>query len=62
MRAGLRLFEEHRELGSVDAVLAAAALDTGAKALVSADRAFGVVPGLVHVDPTSPEMRTLLAD
>ncbi len=61
VRAGLRLFEEHRELGSFDAVLAAAALDVGAQALVSADRAFGVVPGLPHVDPTSPEMRTLLA-
>ncbi len=50
---GLRLFEESRALGAFDAVLAAAALATGATALVSADRAFATVKGLAHVDPAS---------
>lgn len=48
---GLRLFVAHPELGSFDAVLAAVALRRGADALVSADRAFSVVPGLRHVNP-----------
>ena len=48
---GLRLFVAHPELGSFDAVLAAVALRRGADALVSADRAFSVVPGLRHLDP-----------
>ena len=48
---GLRLFVAHPELGSFDAVLAAVALRRGADALVSADRAFSLVPGLRHLDP-----------
>ena len=48
---GLRLFVVHPELGSFDAVLAAVALRRGADALVSADRAFSVVPDLRHVHP-----------
>ena len=48
---GLRLFVAHPELGSFDAVLATVALRRGADALVSADRAFAVVPGLRHIDP-----------
>ena len=48
---GLRLFVAHPELGSFDAVLAAVALRRGADALVSADRAFSVVPDLRHLHP-----------
>jgi predicted nucleic acid-binding protein len=54
LRAGLGLFERVPELGSFDAVLAAAALDVGADALVSADRAFASVRGLRHIDPATP--------
>lgn len=60
LRAGLRLFELHSELGSFDAVLASAAIGADAEALVSADRAFSVVEGLVHVDPTTPAIADLL--
>jgi len=42
-----------RALGAFDGVLAAVALGRGAEALVSADRAFGAVPKLRHVDPFS---------
>ncbi len=50
LRAGLRLFEQTPALGSLDAVLAAAASRAGAGALVSADRAFGSVRGLPFLD------------
>ncbi|MFL5796768.1 MAG: type II toxin-antitoxin system VapC family toxin [Actinomycetota bacterium] len=60
LRQGLRLFEEHPQLGSFDAVLAAATLGVGAEALVSADRAFAVVSGLTHVDPATPAIESLL--
>ena len=58
--AGLRLFERHDELGAFDAVLAAAALERGADALVSADRAFGLVRRLPFVELGSPELERLL--
>lgn len=48
---GLSLFEDIDELGAFDAVLAAAALEAGASALVSADRAFAGVAGLTHTSP-----------
>jgi uncharacterized protein len=60
LREGLRLFERHPELGSFDAVLAAAAIAMGAEALVSADQAFSVVEGLLHVDPGQPAIGSLL--
>lgn len=60
VREGLRLFERHPELGSFDAVLAATALTAGAEALVSADRAFSSVRGLVHLVPGSRELTALL--
>ncbi len=60
VREGLRLFELHPRLGCFDAVLAAAAVAAEAEALVSADGAFGSVPGLVHIDPGSPELWSLL--
>lgn len=49
--AGLTLFERDDALGAFDAVLCAVALETGADAVVSADRAFAAVPGLHHVTP-----------
>lgn len=52
---GLQLFEATVELGALDAVLAATARRRG-WALGSADRGFGRVEGLVHVDPTSPTL------
>ena len=57
---GLRLFERHPALGAFDAVLAAAALEAGAEALVSADRAFGSVRGLPWVDPAGAGLDRLL--
>lgn len=52
--AGLALFEDVDEIGCFDAVLAATALRSGASALVSADQAFGRVPGLSWLDPADP--------
>ena len=57
---GLGMFEAHADLGAFNAVLAAVAISRGAEALVSADRAFSAVPGLVHVHPASPELDQLL--
>jgi len=58
--AGLRLFENHPEIGCFDAVLAAGTLAAEAEALVSADRAFAAVPDLVHIEPGTPEMEAIL--
>jgi uncharacterized protein len=60
LRRGLSLFERHEHLGAFDAVLAAAALDTGANALVSADSAFASVGGLPHVVPDETGVERLL--
>ena len=51
LREGLALFAEIDELGAFDAVLAAASANAGARALVSADTAFAVVPRITHVVP-----------
>ena len=59
LRNGLSLFREHRELGSLDAVLAAAAQSIEAP-LVSADSAFSVVDNLHHVVPNSKGVDALL--
>ncbi len=61
LHRGLRLFEEHPELGAFDAVLAAAALANEATALISADGGFAVVPRLRHVAPGTPAFEELLA-
>jgi len=58
---GLRLFEEHPELGAFDAVLAATALGHEAAALVSADADFRVLRGLPHVEPGTRAFEELLA-
>lgn len=57
---GLALFEAHGALGAFDAVLAAVAIARGADALVSADTAFGSVPGLRAVTPGSEELAAIL--
>ncbi|HET6569882.1 MAG TPA: type II toxin-antitoxin system VapC family toxin [Solirubrobacterales bacterium] len=60
LRRGLALFEEVEELGAFDAVLAAAALDLGATALISADEDFAAVPGLPHARPDAAGVERLL--
>lgn len=60
LRAGLALFEAVERLGAFDAVLAAAAIALDADALVSADRGFGSVPGIVHVVPDKAGVARLL--
>jgi len=60
LERGLRLFEEHPELGAFDAVLAATALAHEAGALVSADTDFRVVSGLRYVAPGTTEFEELL--
>jgi predicted nucleic acid-binding protein len=57
---GLGLFEQHPDLGAFDAVLAAVAMERRAQALVSADRAFASIPGLLLVDPATPALLRLL--
>ncbi len=58
---GLRLFEEHQELGAFDAVLAATAIAQGADALISADRAFARIRGLTYIDPATRGLASLLS-
>lgn len=58
---GLRLWEEHDQLGAFDSVLAAAALSVDAT-LVSADKAFATVPRLRHVVPDADGLKRLLAE
>ncbi len=57
---GLELFEKHAALGVFDSVLAAVALNRGAEALVSADRAFAAVAGLSLIDPATEALEGLL--
>jgi uncharacterized protein len=61
LQRALRLFQSNERLGAFDAFLAAAAIEAGADALVSADRAFAGVRGLRHVDPATPALDALLA-
>jgi predicted nucleic acid-binding protein len=58
--SGLRLFERHHELGAFDGVVAAATIEQGADALVSADRAFAQVRRLPFVELGSPQLERLL--
>jgi predicted nucleic acid-binding protein len=60
LRQGLSLFEHSERLGAFDAVLAASAIDVGARALVSADAAFATVAGLTHVTPDDDGITALL--
>jgi uncharacterized protein len=58
--AGLRLFERHEQLDAFDAVLAATAIEHGAEALVSADRAFADVRRLKFAELGSRRLDDLL--
>lgn len=60
LELGLSLFERHASLGAFDSVLAGVALNQRADALVSADRAFGEVPQLRWVDPSTPALDELI--
>jgi len=60
LRSGLGLWGRHRRLGAFDAVLAAAATEAGATALVSSDRAFGALTELRHVLPDDDGVGSLL--
>jgi len=62
LRRGLELFGESEQVGAFDAVLAAAALDAGASALVSADRAFSSIAALHHVMANAEGIERLLSD
>jgi len=48
---GLDLFAAHPQLHARDAVFAAVALERNIRHVLSPDRAFDAVPGLVRVDP-----------
>jgi predicted nucleic acid-binding protein len=61
LRRGLELFERSEGLGAFDAVLAAAAIDAGAVALVSADNDFAGVPDLAHAFPDAAGIGALLS-
>jgi predicted nucleic acid-binding protein len=53
---GLDMFERHDALGSFDAILAAIVLGRDhLSGLMSADRAFSAIPGLIHLDPGSAQ-------
>jgi len=58
---GLTWYEQSDQLGAFDAVLAAAAAAAGARAVVSADAAFGELDGVVHVAPDPTGVAELLA-
>jgi uncharacterized protein len=58
---GLSIFERVPKLGAFDAVLAAAALETDADGLVSADTAFAEVPRLSFLELGSAELREMIA-
>jgi hypothetical protein len=53
---GAGLFVRHPDLGAFDAVLAGVAIGRGARALVSADRAFAGIDGLPWVDLADPDL------
>lgn len=58
---GLAWYEQSDQLGAFDAVLAAAAAAAGARAVVSADAAFGQVDAIAHVAPDGAGVADLLA-
>jgi predicted nucleic acid-binding protein len=60
LRRGLSLFEQAKHLGAFDAVLAAAAMDGVASALISADTAFAEAGDLTHIVPDAAGMIVLL--
>lgn len=62
LHAGLALYGHSARLGAFDAVLAATAIRRQADALLSADTAFGQVPGLVHLFPDDDAVARVLGD
>jgi predicted nucleic acid-binding protein len=60
LQRGLTLFETMPRLGAFDAVLAAAAAQAGATALVSSDTAFADLPDISHIVPDAPGITSLL--
>jgi predicted nucleic acid-binding protein len=61
LQRGLALYERSDRLGAFDAVLAAAATAAGARALVSADTAFGEQSDVVHITPDAAGVTSLIA-
>jgi uncharacterized protein len=61
LRRGLSLFARAEQLGAFDCVLAAAAAAIEARALVSADAAFGAAQAIPHVVPDAAGVSALLA-
>lgn len=62
LRHGLTLFETTPRLGAFDAVLAAAAANAGAVALVSADTAFAELGEISHIVPDADGIAGLLGE
>ncbi|MEZ0367119.1 type II toxin-antitoxin system VapC family toxin [Mycobacterium sp. pUA109] len=62
LQQGLALFETTPQLGAFDAVLAAAAAEAGAAAIVSADTAFAGLPGVAHIVPDANGIAKLLGE
>ena len=60
LQRGLDLIKRLEGLGAFDAVFAATATAAGVTALVSADRAFAVVPDIAHVIPDRSGVGSLL--
>ncbi len=60
LREGLDLFERNERLGAFDAVLAAAAAQSGASALVSTDTGFDDFADVPHVTPDAAGVVELL--
>lgn len=58
----LALFERNERLDAFDALLAATAMAAGPEAFVSADTAFGALPGLRHVAPGTPKFDALVGE
>lgn len=56
LRRSIQLFEQH-DLGGRDALHAATALNRGITHVVTTDRAFERVPGLLRVDPADALVR-----
>ncbi len=61
LKRGLALFELTLQLGAFDAVLAAAAANAGAAAVVSADTAFADQSDISHVVPDAAGIAHLLS-
>ena len=60
LELGLELFLQHRGLNAFDGLLAAVAVNQRAEALISADKAFGLVPGLPWIDPATTDLDRIL--